>query len=102
MNRSAFTILYLNNSSPPLNDPAVRSAIAQAVDVDAIITSLLGGRGERADTPIVPGTWAYDSDAQMPAHDVGQARQILESAGGRCPKAALSAARTAPSCASLF
>lgn len=86
MNRSAFTILYLNTSSPPLNDPEVRSAIAQAVDVDAIITSLLGGRAERADTPIVPGTWAYDGDAQMPAPDVGQARQILESAGWTLPE----------------
>lgn len=86
MNRSAFTILYLNNSSPPLNDPEVRSAIAQAVDVDAIITSLLGGRAERADTPIVPGAWAYDSGAQMPAPDVGQARQILESAGWTLPE----------------
>ena len=86
MNLSAFTILYLNNSSPPLNDPQVRGAIAQAVDVDAIITSLLGGRAERADTPIVPGTWAYDSEAQMPAGDVGQARQILESAGWTVPE----------------
>jgi peptide/nickel transport system substrate-binding protein len=86
MNRSAFTIFYLNNSSPPLNDPEVRSAIARALDVDAIITSLVGGRGERADTPIVPGAWAYDSDAQMPEHDVGRARQILESAEWTIPE----------------
>jgi peptide/nickel transport system substrate-binding protein len=86
MNRSAFTIFYLNNSSPPLNDPEVRSAIARALDVDAIITSLVGGRGERADTAIVPGAWAYDSDAQMPEHDVGRARQILESAEWTIPE----------------
>lgn len=85
-NRSAFTILYLNDSAPPLNDLQVRTAIERAVDIDAIITSLLGGRGERADTPIVPGTWAYDSGAQMPAHDVGVARQMLDAAGWTLPE----------------
>ena len=80
MNRSAFTILYFNNEVPPLNDPQVRSAIASAIDVDAIITSLLGGRGQRADTPIAPGSWAYSPGARMPQHDVGLARQILDEA----------------------
>src|SRR5262249_24802225 len=57
---SAFTTLYLNNLEPPMNDPAVRAAVARAIDVNAIISDLLGGRGQRADTPIVPGSWAFD------------------------------------------
>jgi peptide/nickel transport system substrate-binding protein len=85
INRSTFAILYLNDGGPPMNDPAVRSAIARAVDVDSVITDLLGGRGQRADTPIVPGTWAYDSNAQAPRHDVGQARSILEADGWVLP-----------------
>ncbi len=79
--RSAHTDLFLNNTAAPLNDPAVRQAIARAVDVDSIITGLLGGRGVRVDTPIVPGSWAYDPDVSPPAHDIGEARQILEEAG---------------------
>jgi peptide/nickel transport system substrate-binding protein len=84
-NRSAFTILYLNGGAPPMNDQAVRQAIARAVDIDSIITDLLGGRGQRADTPIVPGTWAFAGDLQAPSHDVGQARGILEADGWVLP-----------------
>ncbi len=83
--RSAFTILYLNDAGPPMNDPAVRLAISRAVDIDSIITSLLGGRGQRADTPIVPGTWAFDGDLQGQPHDVGLARTILENDGWVLP-----------------
>jgi peptide/nickel transport system substrate-binding protein len=68
-----------------MNDSAVRSAMALAVDVDSVITDLLGGRGQRADTPIVPGTWAYDGNAQAPHHDVGRARSILEADGWVLP-----------------
>ncbi len=84
-NRSAFTILYLNNGAPPMNDPAVRGAIAKSLDIDSIITGLLGGRGQRADTPIVPGTWAFDSDAGSITRDVGQARSLLEGDGWTLP-----------------
>jgi peptide/nickel transport system substrate-binding protein len=86
--RSASTILYFNTEEPPLNDSNVRSAIASAVDVDAIITSLLGGRGLRTDTPIAPGTWAFSPDAHMPAYNVGMARQILDNAGWTLPSGA--------------
>lgn len=79
--RSGFTLLYLNNTAPPLNDKAVRGAISRAVDIDSIITSLLGGRGERADTPIVPGTWAFDEDIDPPDKDLGTARSMLEDDG---------------------
>lgn len=84
-NRSAFTILYLNDGAPPMNDPAVRGAIAKALDVDSIITGLLGGRGQRADTPIAPGTWAFDGDAGSITRDVGQARALLEADGWLLP-----------------
>jgi peptide/nickel transport system substrate-binding protein len=64
----------------------VREAISYAIDVDAIITSLLGGRGLRADTPIIPGTWAYNAEARMPAHDLGRARDILDEAQWTLPE----------------
>ncbi|MEO8456308.1 MAG: peptide ABC transporter substrate-binding protein [Chloroflexota bacterium] len=86
--RSAFTILYLNDGAPPMNDPAVRGAIARAVDIDSIISSLLGGRAQRADTPIVPGTWAFSSDAGTINHDVGQARTLLDNDGWTLPSGA--------------
>lgn len=80
-NLSALTLLYLNNSQPPLNDGAVRQAIARAIDIDDIISNVIGGRALRADSPLVPGTWAFDPQAERYKHDPGQAVDILEQAG---------------------
>lgn len=84
--RSAYTSLYLNNTEPPTDEHAVRAAIARTVDVDSIITSLLGGRGVRTDTPIVPGTWAFDPDASQRSRDLGEARALLDEAGWLLPE----------------
>ncbi len=60
---------------------ALRQAVALSVDVDDIIRKLLGGRAVRADSPIVPGTWAYNPQLEPPPHDPDRARQLLEEAG---------------------
>ncbi len=85
-NRTAYTVLYLNNSEPPLNDAAVRRAIAEAVDVDAIIEDILGGRAVRADSPIVDGTWAFNTELEPYPHDLDDARDLLEAAGWTLPE----------------
>ena len=82
--RSAYTSLYLNNHETPLNDHFVRKAIAHAVDVEAIISELLGGRGLAADTPIAPGTWAY-SEVNAPQLEVALARNLLDAGGWELP-----------------
>lgn len=84
LSRSAYTSLYLNNRETPLNDHFVREAIAHAVDVDAIISDLLGGRGLRADTPIAPGTWAH-SEVSAPELDLALARNLLDAGGWDLP-----------------
>lgn len=83
--RSAYTILYLNNSQPPLNEKPVRIAIAETIDIDSIISKVLGGRAVRDDSPIVPGTWAYDPNLTPYPHDVGNARHLLDDAGWKLP-----------------
>jgi peptide/nickel transport system substrate-binding protein len=85
-NRTAYTALYLNNGKPPLNDPAVRAAIAQALDIDSIVGDLLGGLAARATSPIVPGTWAFNPDVASYEHDAGDAREILDNAGWVLPE----------------
>ncbi len=80
-NRTAYTILYLNNSAPPLNEKPIRRAIAETIDIDAVIGGLLGGRATRADSPIVPGTWAFNPEVQSYKYDKGDARDLLEEAG---------------------
>ena len=56
-NRTAYAVLFLNNSEPPFDDIALRQAVALSINVDDIISKLLGGRAVRADSPMVPGTW---------------------------------------------
>ena len=84
--RSAYTSLYLNTTEPPLDDTSVRLAVSLALDVDSIVTSLMAGRAVRTDTPIVPGTWAFDDHLPARPHDLGEARRILEAAGWTLPE----------------
>ena len=84
ISRSAYTSLYLNNSETPLNDHFVREAITHAVGVEAIIEGLLGGRGLRAVTPIVPGSWAH-SDLNAPELELDLARNLLDAGGWELP-----------------
>ena len=80
-NRTLILMLFLNNSQPPFDDKALREAVALSVNVDDVISDLLGGRAVRADSPIVPGTWAYNPQLNPRPHDLDAARQLLEEAG---------------------
>jgi len=80
-NRTLILMLFLNNSQPPFDDKDLREAVALSVNVDDVISELLGGRAVRADSPIVPGTWAYNPQLEPRTHDQEAARQLLEEAG---------------------
>ena len=80
-NRTRILMLFLNNSQPPFDDKALREAVAFSVNVDDVISELLGGRAVRADSPIVPGTWAYNPLLEPRPHDLDTARELLEEAG---------------------
>ena len=80
-NRSAYAVLFLNNGQPPFDDKTLREAVALSVNIDDIISELLGGRAVRADSPIVPGTWAYNPQLEPRPHDQDAARELLEEAG---------------------
>jgi peptide/nickel transport system substrate-binding protein len=83
--RTAYTVLYLNNGQAPLNDVLVRLAIAETIDIDRIIDSIIGGRAVRADSPIVTGTWANDPELELNRHDLTDARRRLDEAGWALP-----------------
>src|SRR5438132_7094287 len=83
--RTAYTVLYLNNSQAPFDDVLVRRAIAETIDTDRIIDSLLGGRAVRADSPIVTGTWANNPEFESNARDLSDARKRLDEAGWALP-----------------
>jgi peptide/nickel transport system substrate-binding protein len=79
--RTRLPLLFLNNSQPPFDDKALRQTVALTVNVDDIIAKLLGSRAVRADSPMVPGTWAYNPELEPLPHDLDKARELLDEAG---------------------
>ena len=47
----------------PFADARVRVALLAAIDRNRLVTDLLAGSGQRADTPIPPSSWAFDPKA---------------------------------------
>ena len=68
------------NQSPVLKDKRVRQALAHALDREAIIKALYGGRGQVLNSVVARQvTNAIDPGAH--AYDPGRARQLLAEAG---------------------
>jgi peptide/nickel transport system substrate-binding protein len=65
----------------PFDNATVRLALNHAVDVDAIIASLLGGNGVRLPNVFVPDGLGYDENLAPHAYDPELARQLLAEAG---------------------
>ena len=65
----------------PFDDPRVRVALNHAVDVDAIIQSLLGGNGVRLANFFVPDGLGYDKTLAPFAYDPERAKKLLADAG---------------------
>jgi ABC-type transport system substrate-binding protein len=62
---TTLTGIYLNlrPGAGPFSDARVRTALLAAVDRGRLITDLLAGSGQEAETPIPPSSWAYDAKA---------------------------------------
>ena len=65
----------------PFDNAMVRLAMNHAVDVEAIVASLLGGNGVRLPNLFVPGGLGYDEDLSPHAYDPELAKQLLTEAG---------------------
>jgi peptide/nickel transport system substrate-binding protein len=78
---SRTTVMLLNNSRPPFDDPLVRQAMQLAVDSQAIVDGVYEGSGEPAVGPFGPSTdWAPEGAAATPV-DLDEARALLDQAG---------------------
>ena len=64
----------------PTSDPAIRQAIAYAIDKNEINTRLLGGNAQVANTNISPAAWFY-ADQTPATFDPEKAKQILADGG---------------------
>ncbi len=82
---SGYTIIYLNlqaaETAPFLQDAAVRRALLQGLNREALINEALNGQGLVATGPILPWSWAFNPEQPQPGFDAGQAATLLTESG---------------------
>ena len=82
--RTPFFFFYPESPSgygEPLADVRVRQAIIHAVNLDAIINGLLGGRATPAPTLMIPILSCYDPSIEAYPYDPERAKALLAEAG---------------------
>ena len=65
----------------PFDNALVRLAMNHAIDIEGIVTSLLGGNGQRLANLFVPNGMGYDDQLAPYAYDPALARRLLADAG---------------------
>jgi len=70
-------VLAFNSARPQFRNPVVRHALNFAVNRDAIIRTVLKGRGRAASAPVWPEHWAYDRSVAGYAFDPQRAAAAL-------------------------
>jgi peptide/nickel transport system substrate-binding protein len=65
----------------PLQDKRVRQALNHAVDVDAIVTNVLGGLAQRISVSLPTDAFGYPGDLQGYPYDPDMAKKLLSDAG---------------------
>ena len=78
---TTFAYIGFNLADPVLSDRRVRAAIAHAIDREAIIRHLFGGRAQAAESVLRPDHWAGVSDLSPYRYDPELARDYLRQAG---------------------
>lgn len=71
--------LGMNVERPPLDDPHVRLAIAYAIDREALISAVVFGNGEPANSIFPKGVPFYNPDNEGPTFDMAKAKEELAS-----------------------
>lgn len=89
LNRPAFNVGYVgfNQAIKPLDDIAVRQAIAHAIDREEVVDAFYAGQGEVATQFMPPEVFGYADDVTTYEYDPEKAKQILEDAGYTLPVA---------------
>jgi len=87
LNRPAFNVGYIgfNQAIKPLDDIAVRQAIAHAVDREEIVSGFYAGQGEVATQFMPPELFGYSDGVTTYEYDPDEATRLLEEAGYDLP-----------------
>lgn len=78
---SYFEFVALNHRRSIFKDISVRRAINLAIDKDKVLQEAVMGRGIVIDTPILPTSWAYNTELSKENYDPSKAKQLLRKAG---------------------
>ena len=76
-----YTVLSFNLRRSLLADQRLRQALAHGLDKSELITRALAGTARSIDTPILPGSWAFNPDVSWYAPDREAAERILKELG---------------------
>jgi peptide/nickel transport system substrate-binding protein len=71
----------VNTTAGVLKDERVRQAISMAIDRDALIKQLLGGKGVANGQLVAEGVTGHVKDVPLPTFDVEAAKKLLADAG---------------------
>nr|WP_230208376.1 ABC transporter substrate-binding protein [Microlunatus sp. Gsoil 973] len=69
--------LVMNNAKKPFDDVNVRKAIAQSVDRQALIKTVLFGAGKAAGSYLTPALWSHDNSIKPLPYDLNAAKADL-------------------------
>jgi ABC-type transport system substrate-binding protein len=78
---SSYTYIGWNLKRPLFQDPLVRRALAQAVDVPSMVRFILYGHGLQSTGLFTPQMWFFNQDIKPFAYDPDKARALLAEAG---------------------
>jgi cationic peptide transport system substrate-binding protein len=73
--------LAFNTDKPPLNNPAVRHALALAINNQRLMQSIYYGTAETAASILPRASWAYDGEAKITEYNPAKAREQLKALG---------------------
>lgn len=78
---SGYALVFLNLERPIFQEREVRQALLWATDRQKIIDQILKGQALVANGPVMPSSWAYETDVPQYAYNPAKAKALLEEAG---------------------
>jgi peptide/nickel transport system substrate-binding protein len=80
-----YFMAFNTRAGRPFADARVRSALATAIDMPALVRDVTGGQGLPIATSIAPGSWADVVPPPTATVDLDRARTLLDEAGWKLP-----------------
>jgi peptide/nickel transport system substrate-binding protein len=79
----SITYFNFNTSRTPLDEPAVRRALAMLIDQETILSRIYEGSDDEAHSVLLPSSWAFSSEITQPTYDPEAADALLAELGFR-------------------